>query len=369
MSDEDRFDNEPLRTSRDRGAVEHALGEWLRAQVGDDAAITGLAVPSGSGMSSETLLIDARWADGDHQLVARLAPAEADTPVFETYDLELQFELLRLVGDHSTVPVPRPLWLETDPAAIGSPFFVMERKQGRVPADIPPYVFEGWLLDATPQQQRTLQDASVGVIAALHEIDVADHDVAFLEVDAPGDSPLERHVNSQRHFYEWVRGDRAHPIVEDAFAWLDDNWPDEGPTVIGWGDARIGNIMYEADGFEPVAVFDWEMAAIAPQELDLGWMMFMHTFFQEIAQALELPGMPDFMRRDDVVATYEAASGRPVRNLEWFEAYAALRHGIIMTRVVERSVHFGEAEWPDDIDDVIPHKHVLEQMLAGTWWG
>ena len=31
--------------------------------------------------------------------------------------------------------------------------------------------------------------------------------------------------------------------------------------------------------------------------------------------------MPDFMRRDDVVATYEAASGRSVRNLEWFERW------------------------------------------------
>ena len=368
--------NQPLtRSSRDRGELGTRLGAWLTARLGSDAdvAIGEVTSPDGSGMSSETLLFDATWSDekgrSTHALVARVEPDLGDVPVFPTYDLALQFRVMEIVGENSAVPVPTTRWYEADPAPLGAPFFVMDRVDGRVPSDMPPYILEGWLLAATPAEQRALQDHSVEILADLHGIDPGAVDTSFLDTPAEGATPLARHVANQRAYYDWSRGDRRHPIIEATFDWLDANWPaDEGPTVISWGDSRIGNIMYAADGFAPVAAFDWEMAALAPQEMDLAWMMFMHTFFQEIAEALGLPGLPGFLRRDDVVATYESRSGRTVRNLEWFEVYAALRHGMIMTRVRERSVHFGEAEWGDDVDAVIPHRHVLEQMLDGTWW-
>ncbi|MEZ5167536.1 MAG: phosphotransferase family protein [Acidimicrobiales bacterium] len=380
MSDADDATPSPTRSSRDRDELRTRLTDWLGARLGADAAVEvgPVSSPGGSGMSSETLLFDAAWTTREgrveHQLVARVEPDQADVPVFPTYDLELQFKVMELVGEHSRVPVPTTRWFEPDPGPLGAPFFVMDQVTGRVPTDIPAYLMDGWLLEASPAEQRALQDHSVGMLADLHGIDVAaltaaGVDVSFLESPAPGDTPLARHVANQRAYYDWSRGDRRHPIIESTFDWLEAHWPaDEGATVISWGDSRIGNVMYEADGFAPVAAFDWEMASLAPQEMDLAWMIFMHTFFQEIAVVLELPGMPDFLRRDDARATYEARSGRPVQNLEWFEVYAALRHGMIMSRVTERSVHFGEAEWPADVDAVIPHRHVLEQMLDGSWW-
>jgi len=373
--DESDLTDSPTRSSRDRDELRTRLTGWLTDRLGDDAMVEigEVSSPDGSGMSSETLLFDAEWTDATgrqkHELVARVEPAAADVPIFPTYDLELQFRAMELVGANSQVPVPTTRWFEADSGPLGAPFFVMDRVAGRVPADIPPYLMDGWLLAASAGDQRSLQDDSIRILADLHGIAIDDLDVGFLDTPAAGATPLARHVNNQRTYYDWSRGDRRHPIIERAFDWLDKNWPDnEGPTVISWGDSRIGNIMYADDGFAPVAAFDWEMAALAPQEMDLAWMIFLHTFFQEIAAALEIPGMPHFLRRDETIATYEAISGRQVQNLEWFEVYAALRHGMIMTRVVERSVHFGEAEWPDDLDSVIPHRHVLEQMLDGTWW-
>ena len=373
MSDHDSADkyaaDDLTRSSRDRDALRARVTEWLAGRVGTEVAVGEVTSPEGSGMSSETLLFDATWDGTTHALVARVEPDTADVPVFPTYDLELQYRVMELVGGRSAVPVPATRWYEADPSPLGAPFFVMDRMTGRVPADIPPYLMDGWLSAATPAEQRTLQDATVQILVDLHGIPIDGLDVDFLETPADGPTPLARHVENQRAYYEWSRNGRTHPIVERAFEWLDANWPaDEGPTVIGWGDSRIGNVMYAADGFTPVAALDWEMAALAPQEMDLAWMMFMHTFFQEIAVALGIPGMPDFLRRDDVVATYEAQSGRNVQNLEWFEVYAALRHAMIMARVTERSVHFGQAEWPDDLDAVIPHRHVLERMLDGSWW-
>jgi aminoglycoside phosphotransferase (APT) family kinase protein len=365
--------SEPIRSTRDRAELHDRLETWLQSALPESTqvAVGALSSPDGSGMSSETLLFDATWTDaeGQHEaaLVARVEPDPADIPIFPAYDLDLQYRVMQLVGETSSVPVPSPRWIEPDADHIGAPFFVMDRLSGRVPADIPPYTFEGWLFDATPVEQQMLQESSVGVLADLHAIDPVANETGFLVPPDPGDTMLRRHFEGQRKLYDWARRDRNHPILEAAFEWLDSNWPaDSGPDVICWGDSRIGNIMYGE--FTPVAVFDWEMATLGPRGLDVGWMTFMHTFFDEIARMLELPGLPNFMASDDVAVQYSARAGHTIENLDWYQTYAGLRHGIIMTRVNERQVHFGEAEWSDDVDAAIPHRDVLKQMIDGSWW-
>lgn len=76
-----------------------------------------------------------------HPLVARVAPTESTMPVFPAYDLESQFRTMAQVREHSAVPVPAVYWSESDPDALGAPFFVMERISGDVPPDVMPYNF------------------------------------------------------------------------------------------------------------------------------------------------------------------------------------------------------------------------------------
>jgi aminoglycoside phosphotransferase (APT) family kinase protein len=364
---------EMKRSSRDPEAQRRALQEWLAGRLSSEAPpeVSELSSPSATGMSSETLLFDARWREGGEEcsgsFVARVEPDTEDCPVFPIYDLKGQFDLMKLVHERSRVPVPRVRWLELDAGPLGAPFFVMDRSEGRVPPDVMPYTFGSWLSEGSPEERRTLQDSSVGVLAELHSMDASSPDFAFLDFDLPGDTPLRRHYENQRRYYEWSRGERRHPVIESAFEWLDSHWPkEEGETVVSWGDSRIGNVLYA--GFEPAAVLDWEMAALGPRELDIGWMIFLHCFFDEIARSLEKPGMPDFMQPADVSATYEARTGYSPRNLEFYQVYAAMRHGIVMTRVHERRVHFGEGEWPEDVDSVIYHRPTLEKMIDGSWW-
>lgn len=358
------------RSSRDPGLLRERLARWLSGRI-DAPEITALASPQASGMSSETLVFDVRFREAGAprtgSFVARLAPDPRDVPVFPVYDLETQFRVLRLVAEKSRVPVPRVRWLEPDPAPLGSPFFVMDRVSGRVPPDIMPYNMGSWLSEAAPEDQRRLQDATVGVLAGLHSIDLRGIDAAFLELPVPGTTPLARHIENQRRYYAWMRDGRRHPVIERCFAWIDANRPrDEGPAVISWGDSRIGNVLY--DGFEPAAILDWEMAAIGPRGLDLGWLVFMHEFFEGVARMLGQPGMPGFLRREDVAAHYERVCGHAVPDLAFYELYAALRHAIVMARIHARRVHFGEVEWPEDVDSVIPHRDTLLRMLDGSHW-
>ncbi|MEV7970590.1 phosphotransferase family protein [Sphaerisporangium sp. NPDC088356] len=296
-----------------------------------------------------------------------MAPAAEAVPVFPEYDLGKQFEVMRLARERAAVPAPRALWFEPDPAALGSPFFVMEQERGDVPPDLVPYTFEGWLVDASPADLERLQRQTVRILARLHDAAVRPEELAFLQSGHPGDSALRRHVNEQRTYYEWAHGSLRIPILEDAFAWLDDHWPaSPGPDVISWGDARIGNVMYR--DFTPVAVLDWEMAAVGPREIDIAWMIFLHRFFQDVTEIMGLPGLPAFMTREDVCAQYRSLSGYAPRDMEFYEMYAALRHGIIMARVWHRRIHFGELAMPEDPNDLVMHRAAIESMLDGHYW-
>src|SRR5437762_12432457 len=129
-----------------------------------------------------------------------------------------------------------------------------------------PYNFgDSWLFYATPQQQRTLQDSTVEVLANLHAIESAPERFAFLDYDRSlGDSPLRRRVANAKDWYEYAREGHRSDVVERLFTWLDGHMPtDEGPTVVSWGDSRIGNVMYK--DFRPSAVLDWEMACLGPR--------------------------------------------------------------------------------------------------------
>ena len=125
-------------------------------------------------------------------------------------------------------------------------------------------------------------------------------------------------------------------------------------------------MMFRHD--QVVAVLDWEMAGVAPPEVDIGWMCYLHLFFQDLATQLGVPGLPDMLRPVDVVEAYTKVSGHRPADLTWYIAYAAMRHGAIMRRVSERAILFGEAEMPDDIDDLIVHRATLSAMLDGSYW-
>jgi len=344
----EQIPTEMRRTSRDPAGQRASFAEWLRGKH-PDADVTDLQGTSATGMSSDTLLVDAVWAGSAHRLVVRRAPDADDVPVFPAYDLTRQFRIIRAVAEHTDVPVPTTLWNEPDPAPLGTPFFVMERVDGVVPPDVMPYDFgDSWLFAASEGEQRLLQDSTVDVLARLHAMPYQD----YLEHPEPGATPLRRHVAHTRAWYGFVAaGGARSPLIERAFAWLDEHWPDEPEPVVLWGDARIGNVLYQ--DFRPAAVLDWEMAAVGPRELDLAWIVYAHRNFEDIAHAFDLPGMPDFLRRDDVVARYVEAAGYRPRDLDFYETYSALQFAIVYLRTGTRQVHFGEREMPADPDELL----------------
>jgi aminoglycoside phosphotransferase (APT) family kinase protein len=352
---------------RDPAEVAPLLSEWIRHSLAPDAVVTGVRPPGGNGMSSETMLFDVDVPGEDtRRYAARLAPLPSLIPVFPDYDLEIQARCMELVAANTAVPVPRVEWVETDSRWLGTPFLVMNRIDGVPPTDMPPYVFGGWLADCTPDDRAALQANVVDVLVRLHELTPEGNDLAFLRQAGTTSTPLGDHLEAQRRYYEWAREGVCYTLIERAIEWLEARRPAEGPTVFNWGDARIGNILFR--GVEPVAVLDWEMAAVGPAEIDLAWMIFLHRFFQDMAERHGMPGLPGFMGRNEVTAAYERGSGHTVRDLEWFEVFAALRFSIISVRTSTRAIGYGAMAKREDPNDLIMFRPLLEDMLEGTYW-
>ena len=366
------------RSSRDAAAVRVRLEEWLAGALPPDSD-PEVALHEGiesNGMSSETVLLAITSTEGGarstREYVARVAPAAEDVPVFPSYRLQDQYDAMRLAGELSGIPVPPVGLIEPTGEVLGTPFFLMDRLEGVVPPDVMPYPFgDNWLYDATPEQQAALQAGTVEVLAKLHGIPDAAERFAFLDPAVTGHqgaTPLVRNLAKTRAWYEYAvstaDGSPPSPLVERALAWLETNLPSEETAreaVLVWGDSRIGNVIYR--DFAPVAVLDWEMATLGPREMDLAWLVFAHAVFQEIATAFELPGMPDFLRAEDVVAAYQELSGVQVGDLTWYQIHAGVIWGIVFLRTSARQIHFGEIERPDDPESVMHHRPLFERLL------
>ncbi len=355
----------PSASQRDPEGLRADFERWLSARQAG-AAVATAEMPSSNGMSSETLLIDAGWDGEAHRLVVRIAPQPHAKPVFPRYDMRYQFLTLRRLGSQVIRPmVPRVLWCEDDARPMGAPFFVMSRVDGQIPPDVLPYTFGSWVSEASTADRKRMQLATLEQLARVHA--AAPADFGFLDRRRPGETALAAHVRHTAEYYAWIRDDGVSvPLIERGLAWLREHWPAESEPVVSWGDARIGNIVYR--DFSPVALLDWEMATLGPRELDLGWMIFFHRFFEDLAHSAGLPGVPDFLRRDDVAATYADVTGYRPSHLDFYTTYAALQHAVIMVRIHLRAVAFGQAELPDDPDAMIMHRDTLTAMLDGTYW-
>jgi aminoglycoside phosphotransferase (APT) family kinase protein len=78
--------------------------------------------------------------------------------------------------------------------------------------------------------------------------------------------------------------------------------------------------------------------------------------------------MPGFLRADDVAARYEALTGHTPRDLAFYGTYSAVQYAIVFLRTGARSIHFGEAEMPAAVDDLILNREQIEAMLADRYW-
>jgi aminoglycoside phosphotransferase (APT) family kinase protein len=311
--------------TRDLDELAARLAGWLAGQIAGamDIRIDNLSYPRGAGQSHETVLFDARWTEGgqarEQGCVVRIKPRSFT--VFPDNLFDEQYAIMKLLADGGAVKVARPLWFEEDAGILGNPFFVMEKKLGRVPVSIPPYAKSGWLSEATPDQRRHLWDGAVRQLAAIQTVPVAD--APFLAGSGDARDGLAQEWDKYERFVAWLEGTEPQPVLRRALDRLRGMWPVNQPEGIVWGDARIGNMMFD-DNFDVVAVMDWEQPSLGGALHDLAWFVTLaETMHGKTSQyGAYLEGMGS---RDETIALWQEICGKSVADLEWYEDFTNLK--------------------------------------------
>lgn len=358
----------PVPVAMEISELRTRLERWAEAKVPGGGRVTDVAVPPSNGMLAPTVLFDLEsvtevGAGTVGRFVLRGETDSEKVPEFDVWPVDMQFRLLEALA--GKLPVPTVRWFEHDPSWIGVPFFVMDRAEGVPAPDNMPYVFDGWVTELKAEERAAVQDALLGVLASVHAVDVGALGVALgSDADSMRVSASSSLARVQQR-YDWARVDRSSPLIEELIHWCGDHLPEqESDPVLCWGDARAGNLLYR--GTRAGTILDWDMASIGPRELDVAWAIVHHAMFQDIAATYEIPGLPDMFVRSDVIAAYEARSGVTLRDLEFYEAIAALRLATAALRGHHIELYGIDTTVP--LDDLIPHAALLTRMIDGSYW-
>lgn len=340
---------------RDLVSLHDTLAAWLRAKAGPTAELSALKRPN-AGLSNETFMCDLAVRDNGATrslgLVARLEPS--NLRVFPEYDLVGQARIMQALAD-SDVPVPHVRWVEADAAALGSPFYVMDRIDGTVPSEVPPYHSFGLLFDATPARRAAMWWSGIETLARIHRIDWEQRGLSFLGAPGGGTDALDRQLDYYERFLTWAAEGEPQPILEAALRWLRDNRYTPKRIALCWGDARLPNMIFRDD--RVAGVLDWEMAFLCDPEADLAWWLFMDW---QGSEGYGIPRLDGFPTWEDTVRRYEQLTGAPVEHLRWHEVFAALRFGVVMVRVARHMMANGIPTPTDDFQ----HDNPCTQRLA-----
>lgn len=309
------------------------LESWISNHRGHTVKIPELNIPESTGMSNVTLLFDIEWSEAGEShseaVVARLQP-EIERPVFPDYDLSLQYEVMDAVSRHSDIPVPVLRGLETDPALLGVQFYLMKRTDGRIPTDMPPYNMDGWMIHETDIAQRAnLWCSAVDTMARFHRLDY--RELGLQRLEEPGKTPLQQQLDYWQRYQNWALEGVTHSICQPALNWLQANQPENEPTALCWGDARMANIIFKPSFDGVAAILDWEMAALGNPLQDLAWFNHMDATFSEGLGAPRLEGLPSY---EETTSQWESVSGFAAQDYDYYLIFAGMRFGLLLSRIM-----------------------------------
>jgi aminoglycoside phosphotransferase (APT) family kinase protein len=276
------------------------------------------ASPIGEGHSNVTYLIR---RDGGEWVLRR--PPRPPLPP-SAHDVLREAWLLRALAP-TPVRTPRVVATCDDGSVIGAPFYVMEKVEGEVVTWQLPHA-----LDSETERRRMGEE----LVDALVEIHAADWRECGLEGFGKPTGYLERQLRRFGGLWEHNKT-RELPTLDRITGWLAENRPESEEATVVHGDYRLGNVMFGPGApARLVAIFDWELATIGDPLADVGYMLATwaqpgdpDTTLFSLGAVTKQPGFPS---REELVARYEARSGRSMGDVRWYTTLALWKAAIFL---------------------------------------
>lgn len=226
----------------------------------------------------------------------------------------------------SDVPVPKVLHYQADAGVIGTPFYVMERIEGRVFADPA-------LPGVDASDRRRVYFAMADTLARLHAIDWK---AAGLEDFGRADDYFARQVARWSRQWELSRT-RDSKDVDQLVGWLRENIPAGQVAAISHGDFRIGNLMFHP--FEPrvVGVLDWELSTIGHPLADVAFSALAWRLMPSEYMGMRGVGAAGLPSEKDYLDRYRAAAPETEMPQAFHFTFALFRLAVIFEGIAARA--------------------------------
>lgn len=307
-------------TALDTPAFAAPLESYLRGQIAGLEGRMRMSQISG-GQSNPTYFV----SFDNRQLVVRKQPPGKLLPSAHAIDRE--YRIISALAK-TDVPVPPAILYCSDPEPIGTPFYVMERVEGRIFHDCT-------LPGISAQDRRAMYRAMAQTLAAMHSVDPAA--VGLGDFGKPGNY-FARQIARWSKQWELSRT-REDANVEKLVAWLPEHIPADDTTSIVHGDFRIGNLMFHPSEPRVVAVLDWELSTLGHPLADvahtaIAWLTAANEYGGLIGVDLEPAGIPSL---NDYIADYNAAALHPITLSNFHKAFALFRWTVIFEGIAARA--------------------------------
>ena len=309
------------------------------------------AEPIGEGHSNVTFLVE---RDGGAWVLRR--PPRPPLPP-SAHDVLREARLLTAIAA-TPARVPAVVAVCDDEQVIGAPFYVMERVAGDViTTAVPP------ALDDPAARRRIGEE----LVDALVEVHAVDWPACGLEGYGKPTGYLDRQLRRFAGLWEHNRT-RELPVLDRVTEWLGAHRPESGEATIVHGDYRLGNTMFAPEARARLAaIFDWELATIGDPLADVGYLVATwaqagdeeNTLFS-LGAVTRAPGFPT---REELIARYEAGSGRSMSDVRWYTTLALWKAAVFLEGSYKRRLAgTTEDAFFDMLETGVPH-------IAERAWG
>jgi aminoglycoside phosphotransferase (APT) family kinase protein len=275
----------------------------------------------GGGQSNPTYFV----SFDNREMVLRKQPAANILPSAHAIDRE--YRVMRALRE-SDLPVPEMILYHEDRELLGTPFYLMERLQGRV---FPNCELPGM----KPGERKAIYLAMAETMARLHKVDWAR--IGLSDYGRQG-GYFSRQIARWSKQWEMSKSTESEDI-DRLVPWLRGNLPDEAETTISHGDFRLGNLMFHPEEPRVIAVLDWELSTLGHPLADVAFnCMAWHTLPSEYGGirgldllALGIPSEAEYLRR------YYQLSGRTNGVTAFHFAFALFRMAVIFQGIAARA--------------------------------
>ncbi|MEK9827907.1 MAG: phosphotransferase family protein [Rhodospirillales bacterium] len=234
----------------------------------------------------------------DVEYVLRKQPPGELLP--SAHQVDREFRVQKALSE-AGYPVAKQFLYSDNREIVGTPFYVMERMQGRVFKDTS-------LPDCSPEHRAEMYKSLAETLAQLHTFSPAE--LGLEDFGRPGDWYRRQFKRWSRNFSETQT--QAMPAMQPLMEWLDAHMPEDNETRIAHGDYRMGNVMFHPTEPRVVAVFDWEISTLGHPLGDLAYCAILYgtnpqQFFGLEGLNSNALGIPTF---EEFNSIYCEAAGR-----------------------------------------------------------